>query len=246
MHDGAGVVERRDAEKDVVVRLTVVLLLHDGGLGEALVVVQDGLGEAGGARAKVDRRVLVLGERDHGVCRGAQANELLVGLGPGGAVVTHVEEQAALLDLGHDLFDAAGELGAKDQDVGVGLLDAVADLIGGVAEVERHHRGAALEHAKVDGEPLDAVVEQDCDLVVLADAAREQQVCKAVGLLVKDLPGHLAAKGLVIRCLDELVFAPGDVAVLAALWVHLHEGNLGGVELGVLAQHVDDGHDASK
>ena len=71
VHDGAGVVERRNAEKDVVVRLTVVLLLHDGGLGEALVVVQDGLGEARGARAKVDRRVLVLGERDHGVCRGA-------------------------------------------------------------------------------------------------------------------------------------------------------------------------------
>ena len=223
-------------------RLPVVRLLHLGRLREALVVVQDRLGEARGAAGEVDRGVLVGGERHARVRRGAQARQLAVALRPGGAVVAHEEEQAPRLDAVHDLLNAPDELRAKDEDVHVGLVQAVGDLVRGVAEVQRHHRGARLEHAKVEREPLDAVVEQDGDLVVLADAAAEQQVGKAVGLLVKDGPGHLAAERLVVGGLHQVVVAPGDVAVLAPLGVDLHEGHLAGVLLGVGAQHVDDGH----
>ena len=222
--------------------LPVVVLLHLGRLREALVVVQDRLGKAGGAAGEVDRGVLVGRERHARVRRRAQARQLAVALRPRGAVVAHVEEQAPRLDAVHDLLDAADELRAKDEDVDVGLVEAVRDLVGGVAEVERHHRGARLQDAKVERQPLDAVVEQDGDLVVLADAAGEQQVGKAVGLLVKDRPGHLAAEGLVVGGLHQVVVAPRDVAVLAPLGVDLHEGDLARVLLGVRAQHVDDGH----
>ena len=205
-------------------------------------VVQDGLGEARGAGGEVNRRVLVLAERDARVRRGAQARQLAVALRPGGAVVAHEEEQAARLDAVHDLLHAPDELRAKDEDVHVCLVQAVLDLVRGVAEVQRHHRGARFEHAKVERQPLDAVVEQDGHLVVLAHAAGQQQVGKAVGLLVKDRPRHLAAEGLVVGGLHQVVVAPGDVAVLAPLGVDLHEGDLAGVPLGVGAQHVDDGH----
>ena len=50
VHARARVVERRDAQEDVVVCLVVVRLLHLGRLREALVVVQDRLGKARGCR----------------------------------------------------------------------------------------------------------------------------------------------------------------------------------------------------
>ena len=240
VHAGARVVERRDAEKYVVGGLAVVGLLHLGGLGEALVVVEDGLGEAGRARAEVDGRVLVRVQGDHRVGGGAQRDELVVGLGPGRAIVAHVEQEPAGGHALGDLLDAADELGPEDEDVDVGLVHAVLDLVRGVAEVERHHGGAGLEGAEVDGQPLDAVVEQDGDLVVLADPAREQQVGKAVGLLVKDGPGHLAAERLLVGGLDEVVVAPGYVAVLVALGIDLHERGFAGPRSRVRAQHVDD------
>ena len=241
MELGAGVVERRYAEEDVVVRLPVVPLLHLRRLREAAMAVQDRLGEARRAGGVVDRRVVVVRDGDEWVGARAEVRQLLVGLRPGGTVVAHVEEQAARLDCGRDVLEAPDELGTEDQHVHLGLVEAVLDLVRGVAEVERYHGRAGLEHAEVDRQPLDAVVEQDRDLVALADAAREQQVGEAVGLLVEHRPGDLAAEGLVVGGLHQVIVAPRNVAVLLPLRVDLNEGDLFGVLPGVAPEEVDDG-----
>ena len=116
------------------------------------------------------------------------------------------------------------------------------DLGAGVAEVERHGNGARLEDTEVDGQPLEAVVEQDGDLVALADAAREQQVGEAIGLLVEHAPGDLAAVGLGVGGVDEVEIAPRDAEGLLDLGIDLDEGDLVGIERDVLAEHLDDGH----
>ena len=192
----ARVVERRDAEEHVVVNGLVVARLHLGGLRKREMRVQDGLGEAGGAARVVDRAVLVEADGDARVVARAVARELEVVLGEVGAHAAHEEEQAVARDGTETILHAAHELGPEDQGVCLGLGEAVLDLGAGVAEVERHRHGAGLEDAEVDGQPFEAVVEQDGDLVALADAAREQQVGEAVGLLVEDAPGDLAAIGL--------------------------------------------------
>ena len=174
VHGGTGVIERRDAQKHVVVSLPVVLLLHLRSLRETLMVVQDGLGEAGGATREVDGGVLVLRDRHKGVGAGHIGSELVVALGKGWAVVADIEQQAVLGNARLNLLDAAGELRAEDKDVDVGQIDAVLDLLGGIAEVERNHRCAALEHAKEDGQVLETVHKKDCDLVALLHATAEQ------------------------------------------------------------------------
>ena len=242
VHLGAGVVERRDAQKDVVTRLAVVLLLHLRRLREAAVMMQDGLGKARRAAREVDGGVLVFRKRDHGVRTRAVGGELAVVLREGRAVLAHVEQQAMRLDGRDDLLDAPGELRAEDEDVDVGLVHAVLDFGRGVAEVERHDRGAAFEDAEVDGQPLEAVHEQDGDLVALLDATRDEQVGKAVALLVEDAPSDLAPVGLGLGALDEVVVAPGDVLGLADLRVDFDEGYLVAVCSCIAAQKIDNRH----
>ena len=98
----------------------------------------------------------------------------VVALGKGWAVVADIEQQAVLGNARLNLLDAASELRAEDKDVHVGQIDAVLDLLGGIAEVERHNGCATLEHAKEDGQVLEAVHEKDCDLVALLHATAEQ------------------------------------------------------------------------
>ena len=151
MHLGTRVVQRRDAQEGVVVRLAMVVLLHLGGLGEAAMMVKDGLGKARRAAREVDGGVLVLVEGDGRIGARAIGGELAIVLREGRAVLPHVEEQPAMADLAGNLLDAAGELRAEHEYVDIGLLDAVGDLLGGIAEVERNGRRAALEYAEVYG-----------------------------------------------------------------------------------------------
>lgn len=164
MHLGTRVVQRRNAQEGVVMRLTVMVLLHLGRLGEAAMMMQDGLGKARRAAREVDGGVFVLVERDGGIGARAVGRELSVVLGEGRAVLAHVEEQPAMADVIDDFLDATGELRAEHEDIDIGLLDAVGDFLGGVSEVERYGRRAALEDAEVYGQPLEAVHEQDRDL----------------------------------------------------------------------------------
>ena len=219
--------------------------LHLGRLRQAFVVVQDGLGEARGATAKVDGRVVVLKQRNLRVVAGAQRLKLAEALGPRGAVVAHVEQQAARLQLAHDALHTANELRPKQHHVGVGLLHAVENLVCRVAEVERYGRGARLQDAEVDGQPLDAVVQQDGHLVALAHAARDEQVGKAVCLLVEDRPRDFATVRLIVGRLNQIVLTPGDVTVFGHGRVDLYQRNLVGVLGCVEPEHIGNDHGLS-
>ena len=176
MHLAAGVVERRDAEEVVLPALAVMVLLHDGGRHHAAVVVQDGLGEAGGPRGEVEGRVVLLGDVDRGRLGRAIRRDLAVALGERRAVGAHEE---ARIEAGHPVDDGlhpAHELRPEDQRPRLRELEAVLDLLRGVAIVQRHRDRAGLEDAEVDREPLQAVHEQDRYLVALADAPAQQQV----------------------------------------------------------------------
>ena len=237
VHLRAGVVERRDAEEDVVVRLAVVGLLHLAALGERAVPQDDRLREAGRAGGVVDRRVVVERERNLRAARGAVRDEVAVALGERRAVAADVEEGLHLRELVGDLLDAPDELGAEDEEGGVREVDAVPDLVGGVAEVERDRERARAEDAEVDREPLEAVHEEDRDLVALLHAAREQEVGEAVGLLLELRPGDLGAEGVVGRGrLDERILLPGRVAGLELLGVDLDECGLVRIEAGVVGE----------
>ena len=141
-----------------------------------------------------------------------------------------------------DGLHPADELGTEDQGVGLGQLEAVLDLVGRVAVVHGNGDGARLEDAEVDGQPLDAVHQQDGDLVALADAAREEQVGEPVGRLVELPPGDLPAGGLHGFGLHELVLAPGDLARLAQFGIELHETDLVPVQRSVTRDEIGDQH----
>ena len=108
-----------------------------------------------------------------------------------GSAAVHEEARVDLRDPVDDGLDPADELGTEHQGVGLGQLEAVLDLLRGVAVVHGHRDRPGLEDAEVDGQPLEAVHEQDGDLVALAEPSLEQQVGEAVGRLVELPPGHL-------------------------------------------------------
>ena len=245
VHLRAGVIQRRDAQEHVVVGLAVVSLLGAGGVHQALVVVQDGLGEARGAGGEVDGRVVGVGQLHVRGVAGLVRRQVQIILGKGRAVVAHVEQQLHAGDLVDDLLHAADELRPEEQCVHVGQLRAVADLVGGIAIVHRHGQRACLEDAEVHRQPLQAVHQQHGNLVALFDAPAEQQVGTAVRLFVEHAPADLAPELVGGAALDQLVLLPGHAPVLAHLRVQLHQGDLASVQLGVLFQDLGNWHGES-
>ena len=249
VHLGAGVVERRDAEEDVVVLLLVVGGFGAAGIHQRLVGVEYGLGEAGGAGGEVDGGVVVLVENHGRRGGGAVVHELAVRFREGGHVRTHEKQgarasQAAfLVEQG---LDAAREFRAEDEHLHVREVEAVGDLFGGVAEVQGHGEAAGLENAEIDGEPFEAVHQEYADLGAALHAAREQEVGKAVGLGVELGPGHLAAvREVGAGVLDKAEVAPGDGVVALFGGVDLHERHFVAGEACVLFKEVCDDHDGS-
>ena len=59
-------------------------------------------------------------------------------------------------------------------------------------EVHRNGERAGFEDTEIDRQPFDAVHQQDCDLITLADAAGEQHIGKTVCLFIEDVPGNFA------------------------------------------------------
>ena len=150
-----------------------------------------------------------------------------------------------MLDLGNlvdDLFDAPDELRAEDQHLGIGEVEAVANLFRRVAIVQRYRNGARFQHAHVDRKPLKAVHHQDGDLRFALHSGIEEHVCKTVRMLVKCTPRDVAAIALRRRSLDELVLAPRLAALLADCGVYLDECNIVGKLRGVHDQIIGNGH----
>ena len=167
---------------------------------------------------------------------GAVRHQFTVALGKGGAVLAHIDHQAVLHDMLGNGLQTADELRAEHQHVHLRQVAAVLDLIGGVAEVQRHGQGAGLQDAEVDGQPFQAVHQQDGHLVALPDSAADEHVGKPVGLFVKHAPGDLPAIGRSLRGLDQGVFLPGHSPVVLLFRVQLHQGHFVPVQLPVALQ----------
>ena len=242
MHLRAGVVQRRDQQKHVVLGLAVVVLFRHGRVHQRLVLVQNGLREARGAGGIVDGAVVLVAQLDWRGLGGAVGHQCPQVLREGGTLLAVVDPHFHVGHLGIDVLDPAHELRAEHDIVRVRLVDAVFDLLGGIAVVQRHHDGAGLQHAEVDGQPLDAVHHQHGGLVAFFDAAAQQQVRDAVGVLVELAPGHLPAVGFRRVGDDQGVVPPGHQGFFLHFGVDLHQRHVVGVEIGVLLQDLGQRH----
>ena len=244
VHLGTRMVQGRDAEEDVVTGLAVVSLLGLGGGHEGAVIVQNGLGEARGTRGEVDSGVIVVADLHGGGIGGAVVHHLIVEGSIRGALgfLTHEEEIGDARQLWKHRVHALGELGTEHQHPRIGQIQTVLDLVGGVAVVHGHHDSPRLQHAEVDGEPLQAVHEQDGHLVTPLDPAGEQEVGETVGADVEIPPGHLAAVPLTLGGLDQIIFPPGSALLGLIGGVDLHQSDLVGVEPCVSFQIFGNGH----
>ena len=247
VHLGPGVVQRRDAEENVVPGLAVVLLLGKAGVHQRAVPVQDGLGEACRSGGKIDGGAVVLLQQDRRRFKGAVGHEAVKMLGVGGQLRLAADKEAAA-ELVHglrDLLEPIDEFTPEHQDLHVGKLQAVGDLIGGIAEVERDGDAARFQDPKIDGQPLQAVHHQDADFGPLPDAAAEQKIGHAVGFFVKTPPGQVPAVGGVGTGFNEARLPPAFGLVALVGGVDLHQRNLSAVQSCVSLQKVRDYHVAS-
>ena len=226
VHLRARVVQGRNAEEHIVLRLAVVGLLHLAGMHEAEVPEDDRLREAGRAGREIDRRVVHFLERDRRCLGRAVAHEVAVALREGRAVVAHVEPHPHARHAVGDLLHAPDELRPEHEHVRIGKLKAVLDLVRRVAEVERHGHAAGLQHAEVDRQPLKAVHQQDGDLVAPLESAAQEKIREAVRLLVELRPGDLAAERLKRARFDERILTPGGVPLLQFLRVDLDQRHI--------------------
>ena len=225
VHLRAGVVQGRDAEKDIVMGLTVMFLFTDGRMLEASVRVQDGFRETRRARRIVDRGVVVDGDLDVRFFLRAEFDQFFGAVRETRAVFPDIEQVLDVRDVVDDLFDTADELRSEDQHGAVRLLEAVLDLLGVIAVVERHRDSAGLEDAEIHGQPFDGVHEEDGHLLPFPDAPGEEEVREHVGALVEGLPGHLPAELFARHGLDQRVVLPGDPALLVELRRDFDQGH---------------------
>ena len=99
VHLGAGVVEGRNAQEHIVTALGMVVLLGQAGMDQSLVLVQDGLGEAGGAGGEVDGSIVLFVQSHRRCAGGAEAGEGQAVLGVSGTVIANVEHGLDVGDL---------------------------------------------------------------------------------------------------------------------------------------------------
>ena len=222
--------------------LAVVLLLGDGCAHERLVLVENGFRETCRTAAEVDGTQVIIDDGNGRLLRCEVAHALVVAARELGAVLAHEEQVLDLGNLVDDLFDAPDELRAENQHLGIGKIEAIANLFRRVAIVQRHRNGARFQHAHVDRKPLKAVHHQDGDLRFALHSGIEEHVCKTVRMLVKRTPCDVTAIALRRRSLNELVLAPRLAALLADSRVHLDECNIVGKLRGVHNQIIGNGH----
>ena len=242
VHLGTGVVQRRNAEEHVVLLRLMVRGLHAGGLHQRGVVQKDGLREAGGAGREIDGGIVRVLHEHSGRDGGGVRRLAVVILRVGRAGIADKVQKHVVLQLGCDILDAADELGAVEQDVGVRSLQAVVDLLRGKAEIQRHRQGAGLQDPEIDGEPFQTVHEKHCALLASLDPAFQKHVGDTVRFLVKHGPGDLAAVIGGRRRLDQLILLPCDSLIFLELRIDLHQSYLAPVQLAVSLQQICDRH----
>ena len=125
-----------------------------------------------------------------------------------------------------DILYAADELRTVKENIRIRLVDTVLDLVGSIAEVQGDRDRACLQDTEVDRQPLEAVHQEDGDLLTLLDAAGHKKIGNAVRLFVKDGPGDLSAVKLTVCRLNQFIFFPGHTLCFGDLGVDLYEGNV--------------------
>ena len=129
MHLCARVVERGNAEEDVILRLPVVMLLRHAGTDERPVPVQNGLREARRAGGEVDRGVVLFVKRNRRRTGGTEAHQSQAVLGVGRHVPADKQPD---LHAGQALLDGiqtADKLRSEDQHLHIGKIETVGDLV---------------------------------------------------------------------------------------------------------------------
>ena len=238
-------VERRNAEEAVLLRLPVVVLFDLARMHEAVVLQDDGLREARGAGTEVDGGLVVVVQRNGRRTRRAVPDHAAEALREGRAVVPDIEAQAHARHAVRNRLDAARELGPEHERVGVGEFEAVLDFVRRIAEIQGNRETARLQDAEVDRQPLQAVHQQNSDLVALLETAAEQEVGEPVRLHVELAPRDFTAEGIQRARFDEGVLAPGRLAVLKLLRIDFDQGDVVRPLLGVPFKDFRDLHESS-
>ena len=226
VHFGPGMIQGRDAEEAVLLRLAVVRLLHPGGVNQAPVLMQDCFGKPRGAGREVNGRVVLLRQlagREDGA---AFVDQLVQVIREGGAAGAQVHQGNMGDRVGNFLYPA-DEFRPEDHHGAFGQVQAVFDFAGGVAEIHGHRQRPGFHDAEINGQPVDAVHQQDRHFAAGADAVGFQHVGHPVCFFVKDGPGDFppvmpgADAGL-----HQFEFMPGDPAGLRLIGVDFHKGRV--------------------
>ena len=226
VHFCTRMVQRRDAEERVLPGLLVVILFHRAGMDKAAVTVHDRFRETCRAGGEVDRRVIVVGERNGGRFAGTVGDQTGIGFRKGWAIFANIQQ---CFDPGQtvaDGFHPAGELRTEDQHFHVRQIQTVFDLLRRITEVQRHRHGSAFENTEVDGQPFQTIHQEDPHFRAALDVAGQQKVRHPVRFAVKFTPGDLRAEAVRGAGFDKGIFTPGGVTFLQFLRVDLDQRNV--------------------
>ena len=144
MHFRAGVVQGRDAQENIVPGLAVVLLFSAAGADQRQMVVEDGLGEAGGAGGKVNGRVIGVRQLHRGRAGGAEVGEAHTVLAVGRSAAPHEKQHFHLVQAADNGVHPGDELRAEHQHLHIRQVQAIFDLVAGIAEVHGDGDAAGL------------------------------------------------------------------------------------------------------
>ena len=122
VHLGAGMVERRNAQENIVVGGLVMDRLHAGGLHQRRVVQQNGFREARRAGGIVDGGVVRIFDQNDRRGGRAVGHRFRIAFRIGRTVVADEEQDHLGLDLREDILHAADEFGAEEQHVRIRQL----------------------------------------------------------------------------------------------------------------------------
>ena len=151
VHFRAGMVQGRNAEEHVAAGLPMMMLFRHASADEGTVLVQDGLGKAGGTGGKIDGRVVIV-RKGHGRRAGrAKRHQPAAILGISRDLPAHEKQHLNAGNPVHDGVHAGYELRPENQHFHISQTQAIGNFIAGIAEVHGHGNAARLEDTKIQG-----------------------------------------------------------------------------------------------
>ena len=243
MHLGAGVIKGRDAQKYILMGLAVVMLLCQAGGIKGPVIMEDGLGESGGAGGEVNSRQVLLLQADGRRLQRAVAHQLLIAFREGGNLFAYIEADTDLVQGGENGLQPVHKLRTEHKGFHIRQTQAILDLLGRITEVERYCQTSRLENAEIDGQPFQTVHQQNSYLGTFFQPPAQQQIGETVGFFIKLAPGHFPAIGGVgTGALNETELPPGHRLVPLVRGVDFHQSRFIPIQPGIALQKVCNDH----